>query len=178
MFITLNDIFAPAYSAAIDRAYASNAALAGEILAWKGKPRLAATVDIKTTLAPSASFNFPIRCRFFIYIVFVISVDVLLSIIQPSFLCVCINCLFLPIENTNYINRLDLDPSNLLTSNTLGVSPAGRTLTITYKYMGGSDHNVSAGEVNNFLANPGDRIILFPYDTNEEVKKSKKLEII
>lgn len=86
--------------------------------------------------------------------------------------------LFLPIQHTNYVNRVDLDPATLLTSNTLGVSPAGKTLTITYKHMGGSNHNVAAGEVNSFLANPADRIILFPNDINNDVNDSKKLEII
>ena len=86
--------------------------------------------------------------------------------------------LFLPIQDTDYVNRVDLDPATLLTSNTLGVSPAGKTLTITYKHMGGSSHNVGAGEVNSFLANPADRIILFPNDSDDSVSAAKKLEII
>ena len=86
--------------------------------------------------------------------------------------------LFLPIQDTDYVNRVDLDPATLLTSNTLGVSPAGKTLTITYKHMGGSSHNVGAGEVNSFLANPANRIILFPNDSDDSVSAAKKLEII
>ena len=86
--------------------------------------------------------------------------------------------LFLPIENNNYVNRVDLDPSNLLTSNTLGVSPAGRTLTITYRHMGGSDHNVDKGLINSFLLNPADRVLLFPNDIDDNLTTSKKQSII
>ena len=68
--------------------------------------------------------------------------------------------LILPIKNKDTIsNRLSLDPGTLLESNTLGISPAGRTLTITYKYGGGVDHNVSAFSINKLVGQP---IVTFP----------------
>lgn len=48
----------------------------------------------------------------------------------------------LPIKNRSYNTNMSLDPNSLLNSNSLGVSPAGKTLTITYLHGGGTNHNV------------------------------------
>ena len=68
--------------------------------------------------------------------------------------------LILPIKNKDTVsNRLSLDPNTLLQSNTLGISPAGKTLTITYKHGGGTSHNVSAFSINKIVGQP---IVTFP----------------
>ena len=60
--------------------------------------------------------------------------------------------LILPLKNKDTIsNRVSLDPGTLLESSTLGISPAGKTLTITYKYGGGSSHNVSPFSINKIV---------------------------
>ena len=48
----------------------------------------------------------------------------------------------LPMKGRNYIEKTSLDPNKLLTSNTLGVSPEGKTLVIKYRFGGGIEHNV------------------------------------
>ena len=67
--------------------------------------------------------------------------------------------LLLPIKGKDVQNRIDLDPSLLLESNTLGISPAGKNLTITYKHGGGISHNLPANTINTIVGKP---IITFP----------------
>lgn len=86
--------------------------------------------------------------------------------------------LFLPIDGNDYVNRIDIDPSTLLTSNQLGVSPAGKTLTITYRHMGGSSHNVAAGSIDRFLLDSEDRIVLFTQDIGDSLTQQQKKSII
>ena len=73
--------------------------------------------------------------------------------------------LLLPLKNTDTVSRISLDPSKLLESDSLGISPAGKTLTIIYKYGGGSNHNVPIGSVNTILGQP---IMIFPNLSIEE----------
>ena len=40
-----------------------------------------------------------------------------------------------------------IDPNNFLSTQTLGISPRDTTLKVNYRYSGGLDHNVSAGEI-------------------------------
>lgn len=49
----------------------------------------------------------------------------------------------------NSVNRLNqgIDPSNFLKTNTFGISPIGRTLTIKYLKGGGIDSNVNQGDL-------------------------------
>ena len=49
----------------------------------------------------------------------------------------------------NSVNRLNqgIDPSNFLKTNTFGIAPVGRTLTIKYLKGGGVDSNVNQGEL-------------------------------
>ena len=68
--------------------------------------------------------------------------------------------LIFPIKNKDTVsNRISLDPNTLLQSNTLGISPAGKTLTITYKFGGGTSHNVPAFSINKVVGQP---IVVFP----------------
>ena len=53
----------------------------------------------------------------------------------------------LPLLSRDYIGSYSLDPKKLINSNSLGVSPAGKTINIKYKFGGGEDHNVSARSI-------------------------------
>lgn len=44
-------------------------------------------------------------------------------------------------------SRFTLDPTQLLSTRTLGISPVNTTLTVDYRYGGGLSHNVSAGSI-------------------------------
>lgn len=44
-------------------------------------------------------------------------------------------------------NKTTIDPSSFLTVGTLGISPRNTTLTVTYRYGGGLNHNVAAGQI-------------------------------
>lgn len=67
--------------------------------------------------------------------------------------------LLLPLKNTDTISRISLDPSNLLESDSLGISPAGKSVTIVYKYGGGTNHNVPASSISSVLGQP---TMIFP----------------
>ena len=62
--------------------------------------------------------------------------------------------LILPLKNKEVFGRTDIDPSLLLQNNSLGVSPAGKTLTITYKQGGGFSHNIRENTLNTFSSTP------------------------
>lgn len=83
--------------------------------------------------------------------------------------------LLLPLKNTDTVSRISLDPSKLLESDSLGISPAGKTLTIVYKYGGGSNHNVPIGSINTVLGQP---IMTFPNLSIEEVDYESTTERI
>lgn len=55
--------------------------------------------------------------------------------------------LALPLYGRNPVGRYSVDPNRLLRSNTLGIAPSNTTLTVTYEYGGGLDHNVAANSV-------------------------------
>lgn len=55
--------------------------------------------------------------------------------------------LALPLYGRNVIPRFSIDPSSLLTTKTLGISPKGTTISVKYRYGGGISHNVSANSV-------------------------------
>lgn len=50
------------------------------------------------------------------------------------------------------ISNFTIDPNRLLNTTTLGISPQGTTLTVSYRYGGGISHNVSAGSIRNVLS--------------------------
>ena len=55
--------------------------------------------------------------------------------------------LALPLVGTTTFKKFSIDPQNLLESNSLGVSPRGTTLTVTYLSGGGLNTNVGAGTI-------------------------------
>lgn len=55
--------------------------------------------------------------------------------------------LSLPLFGKTTFSRFSIDPNSLLQTSTLGISPRGTTLSIRYRYGGGSFHNVSNGEI-------------------------------
>jgi hypothetical protein len=71
--------------------------------------------------------------------------------------------LLLPIKNRSYIGRIDLDPGSLLKSNSLGVSPRGKNVSITYKFGGGVEHNIEERTITSFVGKP---IVTFPNITS------------
>lgn len=82
--------------------------------------------------------------------------------------------LLLPLNDTNYTNKQGLDPNSLLKSNTLGVSPRGKELFITYRHGGDESHNVGIGTITNTV----NINITFPYDTSDSLTDIKKEDII
>jgi hypothetical protein len=81
--------------------------------------------------------------------------------------------ILLPLKNKNYTNRIEISPVNILNSNLLGISPTGKTLTVTYKYGGGKSHNVSRRSITSF----DNLLISFPNveiesDVIENIKNS------
>lgn len=54
----------------------------------------------------------------------------------------------LPILGRDYDSNFSLDPKKLLNTNTLGISPQGKTLTIKYFHGGGINHNVEEDSIN------------------------------
>jgi hypothetical protein len=79
--------------------------------------------------------------------------------------------LSLPLLGRNYTNRNSLDPKSLLNSDSLGVSPAGKSLNIRYKFGGGESHNISANSIDEII----DLKIIYPNitDSSEAAVKSQ-----
>lgn len=57
----------------------------------------------------------------------------------------------LPLLGRNYTNMFSLDPKKLISSESLGVSPAGRNITVRYKHGGGLEHNVQEESIKEIL---------------------------
>ena len=53
----------------------------------------------------------------------------------------------LPILGRDYDSNFSLDPKKLLNTNTLGISPQGKTISIRYIYGGGINHNVESESI-------------------------------
>ena len=66
--------------------------------------------------------------------------------------------LTIPLKDRDYDLSVSLDPSDLVKTNSLGVSPAGKNLEITYIHGGGFNHNVSAESIETI----SDVVIVFP----------------
>jgi hypothetical protein len=66
--------------------------------------------------------------------------------------------LALPLYGRKTIQRFAIDPRNLLKTKTLGISPAGTTLTVRYRAGGGLSTNTDAETVNSF----SNTLISFP----------------
>lgn len=82
--------------------------------------------------------------------------------------------LILPLKNNDYFSRLDLDPNLLFESNTLGVSPRNKTVTINYRYGGGISHNISEKSITNIESLK----IIFPYSLEYDIDSIIKQNII
>ena len=57
--------------------------------------------------------------------------------------------LSLDLYGKNNFPRFSIDPNSLLKTQTLGMSPRGTSITITYRYGGGLSHNVTSNSINN-----------------------------
>lgn len=55
--------------------------------------------------------------------------------------------LALPLYGKETLTRFSIDPRSLLKTKTLGISPSNTSLTITYRYGGGLNHNVAANQI-------------------------------
>ena len=73
--------------------------------------------------------------------------------------------LALPLYGKPTMTRFSIDPRNLLKTKTLGISPSNTTLTVTYRYGGGLNHNIAADTITSvskvlidFPANPAPAI--------------------
>ena len=55
--------------------------------------------------------------------------------------------LSLELYGKKVVPRFSIDPNALLKTQTLGISPKGTTLSVTYRYGGGSNHNVSSNSI-------------------------------
>jgi len=69
----------------------------------------------------------------------------------------------LPILGRDYVSRTSLDPKDLLSSDSLGISPAGKLVTFKYKFGSGSSHNVPAGSIETL----DNLIIAFPDSSDQ-----------
>lgn len=73
------------------------------------------------------------------------------NIIEDNVLTNPEDYLSLPLLGKNYLSRNSLDPKRLLNSDSLGVSPAGKTLNIRYKHGGGSNHNIGSNTIDEII---------------------------
>lgn len=48
------------------------------------------------------------------------------------------------------MSRFSIDPNSLIDTQTLGISPRGTTITVTYRHGGGLNHNIASGNINGF----------------------------
>lgn len=55
--------------------------------------------------------------------------------------------LAIPLFGKRTFSRFSIDPSSLLQTQTLGISPVNTTLTVEYRYGGGLTHNVAANTI-------------------------------
>ena len=62
------------------------------------------------------------------------------TVLDPSSLA-------LPLYGKGTISKYSLDPNSLLRSKTLGIAPRNTTLTVTYEYGGGLNHNVGPNTI-------------------------------
>ena len=81
--------------------------------------------------------------------------------------------LSLPLYGTSMMSRFSIDPNALLQTKTLGIIPSNTSLTVTYRYGGGSAHNVAARSIRG-ISSLG---ILFPDTCNAAVARSVRASI-
>lgn len=59
--------------------------------------------------------------------------------------------LSLPLYGKTTFSRFSIDPNSLLKTSTLGIAPKGTTLSIRYRYGGGSEHNIASSEIRSIV---------------------------
>ena len=57
--------------------------------------------------------------------------------------------LALPLYGRTTLSKFSIDPKNLLKTKTLGITPTNTTVSVTYQYGGGLDHNVAPETITN-----------------------------
>ena len=72
----------------------------------------------------------------------------------------------LPLFGRKSIKRFSLDPSSILNTKTLGISPISTTISVTYRYGGGLNHNVGARSI----VEVDSIVTVFPPETTEVEK--------
>lgn len=66
--------------------------------------------------------------------------------------------ILLPIKQTDFFKNKSLDPNMLIKSNSLGVSPKGKRISIRYRHGGGINHNVTEDDIDDIES----LLIVFP----------------
>jgi hypothetical protein len=84
--------------------------------------------------------------------------------------------LALPLYGKKAFSQFSLDPNDLMTNNSLGVSPTNTVITVEYRYGGGASHNVEPNSINQLNTirwrfPPG-----IPYDAATKIKNSASVE--
>jgi len=73
----------------------------------------------------------------------------------------------LPLYGKSTMKRFSIDPSSILNTQTLGISPKGTVITVRYRYGGGLNHNVGARSITEISS----IVTTFP-PTSTETEKS------
>ena len=78
----------------------------------------------------------------------------------------------LPLYGKTTFSTYSLDPNRLLQSTSLGVSPTNTTMTISYRYGGGANHNVSSDTINTVSQIEFEFLPAVTFDAAQAVKNS------
>lgn len=74
----------------------------------------------------------------------------------------------LPLYGRSSLKRFSIDPSSILNTKTLGISPLSTTITVRYRFGGGLNHNVSSRAISEL-----DKVIMsFPDDATTADKSA------
>lgn len=78
----------------------------------------------------------------------------------------------LPLYGKNTFSAYSLDPNKLLQSTSLGVSPTNTTITILYRYGGGSNHNVDSETIDTVSQIEFEFLPSISFDAAQSVRNS------
>jgi hypothetical protein len=78
----------------------------------------------------------------------------------------------LPLYGKNTFSAYSLDPNKLLQSTSLGVSPTNTTMTILYRYGGGSNHNVDSETIDTVSQIEFEFLPATSFDVAQDVRNS------
>ena len=79
-----------------------------------------------------------------------------------------LSVLALPLYGTKTMPRFSIDPNALLRTSTLGIAPVNTTLEVTYRYGGGSAHNVAPESIKTINS----LNIMFPENPSSSIQDS------